>query len=129
MIEILNFLKVQLAIFFFLMVSLFFGLIYPTSNVYAQSQHSTNVLKISPVTDNFNLVQEMEVNYRDDLVLVTKKTLECLLKSKTKEMIYVCKSEENHELKMIKKKKSDFEMQYLRGANKRKYDSIDLPTN
>lgn len=116
----------QKNLFFVFLLTL--GLFHAVSSN-AQPQYSNNHLKSAPGLDNFNLVQEMEANYRENLLLVTKKALECISQAKNQSMLYICKSDENHDLKVIKNKKAEFEIQFLKNPIKSKSNLINSPAN
>lgn len=65
------------------------------------------------------LSKEIEIEHRDQIVSVLKKTNECINNSLTLGMISVCKAEETAEIKSIKQTKQELEKTYLKKINSR----------
>jgi hypothetical protein len=84
------------------------------SQLVKSNQHDTsNVLPLS---------KEIEIEYRDLLISVLKKTNECLNNSLTLGMVTVCKTEEAAEMKSVKKIKQDLEKTYLKKSSVSKFN-------
>jgi len=67
-----------------------------------------------PLPQNIDLRQEIEINYRTQIIHSTQKAIDCMKNAKTIAAIDVCKKEESEELSVIKKYKKQDEALLLR---------------